>query len=90
MEDVGHAWERAPAEKVPIEPSLGQHIDERTLPSMPSRLRATWSNATAPARSTPPPSPSTKTRRSVSGAPSAGAMTRCRRWRRDSRSLVMR
>jgi hypothetical protein len=31
MEDVGYAWERALAEKVPIELSLGQHIDERTF-----------------------------------------------------------
>jgi 2,3-dihydroxybiphenyl 1,2-dioxygenase len=31
MEDVGYAWERALAEKVPIEMSLGQHIDERTF-----------------------------------------------------------
>lgn len=31
MEDVGYAWERALANQVPIEMSLGQHIDERTF-----------------------------------------------------------
>jgi 2,3-dihydroxybiphenyl 1,2-dioxygenase len=31
MEDVGYVWERALANQVPIEMSLGQHIDERTF-----------------------------------------------------------